>query len=91
MASGAKPLNIKDPEVYRLAEALANAKGETLTEAVRVALRERWEREIAPERRRGLERVRKMLAEVDAERAKRGDLPQKFTEEDMYDERGLPK
>lgn len=37
-------LNIKDPEADRLARALADATGETLTEAVATALRERLDR-----------------------------------------------
>ncbi len=41
-----KPLNIKDPEVYRLAREVANLTGETLTDAVRHALRERLAREL---------------------------------------------
>jgi len=41
-----KPLNIKDPEVYRLAREVADLKGETLTDAVRHSLRERLEREL---------------------------------------------
>jgi antitoxin VapB len=40
----AKPLNIKDPEVYRLARQIADLTGETLTDAVRYALRERLSR-----------------------------------------------
>lgn len=39
------PLNIKDPEADRLARAVAARTGETLTQAVIVALRERLERE----------------------------------------------
>jgi len=35
---------VKDPEAHRLAEAIANATGETLTRAVMEALRERYER-----------------------------------------------
>jgi antitoxin VapB len=42
----AKPLNIKDPEVYRLARQIADLTGETLTDAVRHALRERLAREL---------------------------------------------
>ena len=41
-----KPLNIKDPEVYRLARQVADLTGETLTDAVRYALRERLSREL---------------------------------------------
>jgi antitoxin VapB len=40
-----KPLNIEDPEAYRLARSLADRTGETLTQVVVLALRERWERE----------------------------------------------
>jgi antitoxin VapB len=39
------PLNIKDPEVYQLARQVAALTGETLTETVRRALRERLQRE----------------------------------------------
>jgi len=39
------PLNIKDPEADRLARAIASRTGETLTQAVITALRERLERE----------------------------------------------
>jgi antitoxin VapB len=34
-------LNIKDPEAHKLAQELAKATGETMTEAVTVALKER--------------------------------------------------
>ena len=37
-------LNIKDPEAHKLARALARETGETMTRAVREALRERLER-----------------------------------------------
>ena len=39
------PLNIKDPEVYQLARQVSDLTGETLTDAVRGALRERLRRE----------------------------------------------
>jgi len=45
MRQKATPLNIKDPEVYRLARELADKTGESLTEVVRRALRERLARE----------------------------------------------
>jgi antitoxin VapB len=38
------PLNIKDPEVYRLARQLAELTGQTLTDTVRTALREQLSR-----------------------------------------------
>jgi antitoxin VapB len=37
-------LNIRDPEVHRLAREVAAATGETMTEAVKAALRERLAR-----------------------------------------------
>ena len=43
-------LNIKDPETDRLARQLADLTDETITDAVKAALRERLERE---RRRRG--------------------------------------
>lgn len=49
MPKTSKPLNIKDPEVYRLARALADRSRTTMTQVVLVALREKLERE---ERRR---------------------------------------
>lgn len=38
-------LNIKDKETHRLAQELARRKGETVTMAVKIALKERLERE----------------------------------------------
>ncbi len=37
-------LNVKDPEAHRLAQAIAEQTGETITRAVTEALRERYER-----------------------------------------------
>ena len=37
-------LNIRDPEVHRLARAVADATGETMTEAVKTALQDRLRR-----------------------------------------------
>lgn len=45
MATVAKPLNIKDAEVYQLARELAGLTGESLTDVVRHSLRERLQRE----------------------------------------------
>lgn len=81
-------LNIKDPETDRLARELAEATGETITVAARVALQER------------LARVRARLnaagqaAELDAiiERGRaRHMLDERSAEEVIaYDEHGLP-
>ncbi len=39
-----RSLKVKDPEAHRLAEAIAQATGETMTHVVTEALRERYER-----------------------------------------------
>lgn len=44
-------ISIKDPETDRLARALAAATGESLTDAIRTALRDRLERESQRSRR----------------------------------------
>jgi antitoxin VapB len=98
---GTPQLNIKDAEATRLARELADLTGESQTEAVRRALRERLEREhaeraardarTAEEKRREFEKVwakiRKIQKRVKKRRSGAGD----FTEDDLYDENGLPK
>jgi antitoxin VapB len=84
-------LNIKNPEAHALAARLAKKTGETLTEAVTAALRERLERlertaEFDEQRYQALKTLVKdsrslwsdSLLSVD-----HGEL--------LYDERGLPK
>ena len=84
-------LNIKNPEAHALATRLAQKTGETLTDAVTTALRERLERvertrEFNEQRYQALKALLKdsrglwqeSLLTVD-----HGDL--------LYDERGLPK
>jgi antitoxin VapB len=56
-------LNIKDPEAYRLARFLADRTGETLTQTVVSALRERCERERRKSRRQELIEEMKDIAE----------------------------
>ncbi len=84
-------LNIKNPEAHALAERVAKLTGETMTEAVTVALRERLER---IERKQGFDedRFQRLKALVSGSRelwrepylsAEHGDL--------LYDENGLPK
>ena len=48
------PLNIKDPETHNLAKELAAITGESLTEAVRQAVRDRLRRERALRAKRPL-------------------------------------
>lgn len=84
-------LNIKRPEAHALAERLAKLTGETLTDAVTVALRERLAR---LEQKPGFdeERYRALKALVkDSRRLWRDDLLSIDHGELLYDERGLPK
>lgn len=84
-------LNIKNPETHALAERVAKLTGETMTEAVTIALRERLER---IERKQGFDedlyrRLKAIAKEIRAHMkepylsAEIGDL--------LYDENGLPK
>lgn len=77
-------LNIKDPEVYVLARRLAERRHTSATGAVREALREALERDSA--RREG---VAERLLAIGARSAAQ---PEPFlTDQDLYDERGLPR
>lgn len=77
-------LNIKDPEVYRLAADLAARRGTSMTGAVREALEEAVERAQAD--RSGMtERILAIAAEF---RAEGGTA---LTDDDLYDDQGLPR
>jgi antitoxin VapB len=77
-------LNIKDPEVHRLASELARRRQTSMTGAVRDALTEALERtRLTPE-----EKIRRMT-EI-ARRAQAVDAPW-LTDDDLYDEWGLPR
>jgi antitoxin VapB len=82
-------LSIKHDEADRLARALARETGETLTEAVVVALRERLDRVRQPSRaRRRLARLRRIQDRV-AALPTRDNRP---ADEILgYDEHGLPR
>ena len=77
-------MNIKDPEVYELASELARRRGTSMTGAVRVALIETLERSrLTPEEK--IRRMKEVAARVAA-------IPGPYlTDDDLYDERGLPK
>ncbi len=77
-------MNIKDPEVRELAMELARRRHTTATGAVRDALREALERDQTT--RDGMLERMKEIAQRSAAR------PEPFlTDDDLYDERGLPK
>ncbi len=61
-------LNIEDPEIDRLAKALAEATGETVEAAVRTAIEQRLTRECSAgrEREHKLEAAREIVARTSA-------------------------
>lgn len=80
-------LNIKNPEADRLVEALSNLTGESKTQAIIQALRERLERKRQEQDRVALsaellEIGRRCAASPRHDTRDHGDL--------LYDERGLP-
>jgi len=80
-------LNVKDPEAHRLAQAIAEATGETLTRAVTEALRERYER-LHRHDHEALAADIRAIADRAAAYIKRPYLDHA---ELLYDEHGLPK
>jgi antitoxin VapB len=80
-------LNIKHPEAHRLAQAIADETGETLTHVVTEALRERYRK---LEQRKGKASVAEILAIADrVSSLVKG--PYLDHGELLYDEHGLPK
>jgi len=79
-------LNIKNPETYRLVRKLADATGESMTEAVTVAVRERLER---IQRDFRVDEILAMAKEI-RDRLPPGYLDQDF-DDLLYDNDGLPK
>ena len=82
----AMALNIKDPETDRLAGRLSALMGESITTAIKTAVRERIERE---ERRRGKASVEELL--TIARRIASARDTRTPDEILGYDERGLPR
>ncbi len=81
-------ISIKDPETDRLARALAAATGESLTDAIREALRDRLDRETHRSRRGiavELRRIQERLARLPVLDARASD--------DIigYDQHGVPR
>ena len=80
-------LNVKDPEAHRLARAIAEETGETMTRAVTEALRERYAR---IQNRKGKASVEDLLA-IARRVSKRVKKPYVDHADLLYDEHGLPK
>lgn len=85
-------LNIKNAETYRLIRELAEATGESMTEAVTVAVRERLARTRSVHESEAQARIERMT-EVAAEM--RRLAPPGYWDQDfddlLYDEDGLPR
>ena len=84
-------LNIKDEEVRQLAQELATRTGQTMTEAVKTALREKLQRELASSRTGLSPAAERVLAR--AERRARTPLLDTRSEDEIlgYGEDGLPR
>ena len=82
-------LNIKNEEAHRLAQLLARETGETLTEAVTLALRERL---ASVRRRHRREDVIRSVRDIQAFVRSLPDLDSRTADEIIgYDEFGLPR
>jgi antitoxin VapB len=85
-----KSLNLKNKEAYRLASQVARITGESMTQAVIVALRERLSR---LDRRTKTGSLAEELMEIGRDCASRLSRRTKKLDhgELLYDERGLPR
>ena len=83
-------LNIKDETVVRLARALAEAEGKSVTQALRDLL-EREHREREEEEEQRFQRVRELLVEIQAHwKPETRGMSSKEMMDSIYDEHGLP-
>ncbi len=80
-------LNVKDPEAYRLAKAIADETGESLTRAVIESLRERHEK---LEKHKAKASLAELMA-IASKAARAVKRPYVSHAELLYDEHGLPK
>lgn len=78
-------LTIKDPEVYEDVRELANRKGTTMTQVVRDLAK----RELEATRKPTYEEKLQALLEIQEKVAQEGITF--LTDDDLYDENGLPK
>jgi|SRR4051794_27124600 len=98
---GAPQLNIKDVETTRMVRELAELTGETQTEVVRKAVEERLSREKSArgelearreeEKRREFDQAWAKIEKIQEEVRKHRLAENMLTEDDLYDENGLPK
>ena len=79
-------MNIKDPAIHAAAQRLAAARGVSMTEAVRQAIDEALERQQPVRDEAWVQRMLELARQV----REASDEPF-LTDEDMYDEMGLPR
>ena len=85
-------LSIKHPEADRLARELAAVTGESLTQAIVIALRERLQRQRHRRRGRGRRPLADQLREISERCASLPVLDERSADEVIgYDDRGLPR
>lgn len=84
------PLSIEDPETARLARKLADETGESITEAVKHSLQERWDRVQRDRARTGLAT---RLLDIGRRCAEHTERPAASLDhgELLYDGEGLPR
>lgn len=87
MPRKSQSLNVKDPEAHRLAQAIAQETGETLSRVVTEALRDRYAR---LRRRRKKASAEELLA-IASRAAAHVRRPYVDHAKLLYDEQGLPK
>ena len=81
-------LNIKNEDARHMAMQLARLTGESMTQAVTEAIRERLERE---KRKRGRSGVARKLMSIGRRCASRPLTDSRPPDEILYDEHGLPR
>lgn len=86
----ATPLNIKDPEAYRLAAEIAAFTGKTLTRVVVDALKHEKEALKPTLQQIDMTKVHAILSGFDLRRQP-GERPVDEILKELYDERGLPR
>ena len=84
------PINIKNEEVTRLAKELARETGESVTDAVGTAVRERLDQLRRKKSRDGVAEKLKQIGEEVRRHASKEWLTWDY-DADLYDEKGLPK
>jgi antitoxin VapB len=83
------PLSLKNPELERLARLVATESGESITEAIQVALSERWQRL----KKRRHDRLWRQKIEDILHRVDQLPVLDSRPEDEIlgYDEHGLPR